>query len=351
MSGNSNIKNLVPNFIVYLNGSRFTADQEASVKQITVNNTVDSISSFSISMSDTSRQWTDSSDLEEGTQVKIMVGYKDDVGQIINGEITSINPQFRMNNDDIVIVRGCNIMHRLMRGKKTRSFNEKEDVDIVKQMLQECNVKGDVQDIGSDHLFTMQHNQTDYEYLTAMIEKYDCRMYVDDKTLVIKKIVDAQTSDVVIEWGKSLLEFNIQTDTGLLLSEVEVRGWDNEKGEAVIGTSKAKDLKKVFDKNSFGGQIVDKSFGGAKTILVDNGILDQNGADELSLDIISNNSASYIHGIGKTEGNYKLNAGSIIEIKGLGTRFSGKYYIESVKHVFDTTAGYVTYFNVARNAT
>ncbi len=351
MSAKTELKNLVPGFVVYLNGSRFTAEQEMSVKQIVVEDRVDAISTFTLTLSDSSRQWTDSDDLAEGAKVKILIGYKDDVEEVANGEVTGINPQFRMNSDDVVMVRGCNLMHRLLRGKKTRSFNEMTDTDIIKQIADEAGVKVDVSGIGIDHLFTMQHNQTNYDYLVAMVRKYDCKMYVKDDKLAIKKIGDESSDEVIIEWGKTLLEFGVQADTSSLLSEVEVRGWDNEKGEVIVGTAKTSDLKKIYDKSVFGGDIVKKNFGDAKMILVDNAITDQNGADALSLDIISNNSNMYVRGSGKAEGNNKIHAGMIIELKELGGRFSGKYFVESTRHVLDSSSGYNTYFTVARNAT
>jgi phage protein D len=280
-----------------------------------------------------------------------MLGYKDDVQEIADAEITCVNPQYRMNTDDIVVIKGCNLIQRLSRGKKTRSFSEMADADIVKQIAQECGIKCNVGQIGADHLFTMQHNQTNYDYMASMIRKYDCRMSVKDKTLVINKIGDSSDEEVIIEWGKTLLEFNVQADTSSLLSEAEVRGWDNEKGEAIVGSATTADLKKMFERDVYGGAIVKKNFGDAKMILVDNNIVDQNGADTLSLDILSNNSMNYIRGTGKTEGNNKLHAGMIVSLEGLGTRFSGKYYAESVKHVLDSVFGYTTYFSVARNAT
>ena len=342
---------LTPCFILYLNGSRFTADQEYNVKHILIEERVDLPSSFSLTLSDPLREWTDSSDFSEGSEIKIMLGYKDDVEEVFCGDIISINPQFRMNSDDILVIKGSNTIHRLLRGKKTRSFSEMTDADIIKEIASECNLKDEIDDIGVDHLFTMQNNQTNYDYLSAMARKYNCKMHVKDKTLMFKKIQDESDDEVVIEWGKTLLEFNIQTDTSLLVTEVEVIGWNNEKGEAVIGSSTVDDIEKIFDRDVFGGVIVKENFGDTKMVVVDNSILDQGSADSLALDIISKNSMNYVRGTGKVQGDYKIHAGMMIELKECSTRFSGLYYVESAKHIFDSVRGYTTYFTVSKNAT
>ena len=139
---------LTPCFILYLNGSRFTADQEYNVKHILIEERVDLPSSFSLTLSDPLREWTDSSDFSEGSEIKIMLGYKDDVEEVFCGDIISINPQFRMNSDDILVIKGSNTIHRLLRGKKTRSFSEMTDADIIKEIASECNLKDEIDDIG-----------------------------------------------------------------------------------------------------------------------------------------------------------------------------------------------------------
>jgi phage protein D len=57
-----------------------------------------------------------------------------------------------------------------------------------------------------------------------------------------------------------------------------------------------------------------------------------------------------ISGEGEAVGNMNIRAGTIIQMKGLGKRFSGLYYIKSSEHIINPTTGYITKFNVIRNA-
>ena len=49
-------------------------------------------------------------------------------------------------------------------------------------------------------------------------------------------------------------------------------------------------------------------------------------------------------------GDATIRSGSVIELKGLGARFSGLYYVTSTTHVVAHT-GYTTRFAAVRNAT
>jgi len=343
------LKNLVPTCIIYMNGTRISGNQEASVKQVIINERVDTPSTCAVVLSDTSREWTDCEDFAEGSEIKISLGYKDNIEEVFAGDVVGINPQYRQNSDDLLIVKGKNALHRLVRAKKIFSFSEMTDTDIVKQIAGDAGLGDDIDDIGVQHVFTMQRNLTDYEYVGQIARKYNCKLYIKDNTLYMKHAADAEAGDVVLEWGKSLLEFNVTSDTTNIVTEVEVRGWDNEKGEAIVGTAAIADVRKPFDGDTIGGTIVNDNFGAAKMILIDENVIDQDSADALALEVLTGNSMNYITGTAKTEGNNKLKVGTIVELKELGTRFSGKYFVNSIEHVFNAGSGYVTYFNVSRN--
>jgi phage protein D len=59
----------------------------------------------------------------------------------------------------------------------------------------------------------------------------------------------------------------------------------------------------------------------------------------------------YIQGEGACLGRADLKAGIVVNVTGLGKRFSGAYYVTSVTHTFAPKRGYMTTFSVRRNAT
>ncbi|MBN1699186.1 MAG: phage late control D family protein [Spirochaetales bacterium] len=349
--GDNETKNLTPCFIIYINGTRLSGVKEASVKHIVIDERIDMPSTFTVTLSDASRQLVDSEDFSDGSELKIHLGYKDDVEEIISGIIVGVNPQYRKNADDILVVRGKNGLHSLFRGKKTRAFNNVTDADIIRQIADECGLGAEIDDLPHNHLFTMQYNQTDYDYIMAMARNYNCRVNVCDKKLIFKRMEDSSGKDIILEWGKTLLEFSVQTDTNSIVTEVEVRGWDNDKGESVVGTATVDDLNKPFDGDILGGKLVKDNFGDVKMVVVADDIPDQNEARNMALDILSGNAMNYVKGLGKSEGNYNIKAGSMVILKEVGTRFSGKYYVNRAKHVFTPETGYLTYFHISRNTT
>ena len=60
--------------------------------------------------------------------------------------------------------------------------------------------------------------------------------------------------------------------------------------------------------------------------------------------------AEYIKGEGTAIGDTGIRSGTVIQLNGLGDRFSGLYYVTSSTHVVGQS-GYTTRFTVIRNAT
>ena len=350
MAENNDNQTLTPTFIIYINGSRMTAEQEADVKEIIIVEKDDAPSSFIIKMSDMIRQWTDSNDLSGGSEIRIMIGYKDAIEELMNGEIIEVCPSYRMNSDDEVIIKGYNHLHRLIAGEKTHSFTDMTGSDIIKQIAEEVGLGVSVEDIGKEYSFTMQSDQNDYDYLMSMARKHNCKMWSKDGILYFKRIEENIAEDVVIEWGKTLLEFYPRSRLTGLVTQVEVRGWDINSGEAIVGTASLDDITLKIGGETLGQRIVQENFGDRKIIFIDEDVVDQNSADKAALDIITKNSMKYIAGSGKSQGNNKIRAGSFIELKELGVKFSGKYYVNSVKHSFSASRGYSTSFDVTKNA-
>jgi phage protein D len=58
----------------------------------------------------------------------------------------------------------------------------------------------------------------------------------------------------------------------------------------------------------------------------------------------------FVTGEGTCIGNPLVTAGTVVELKELGARFSGAYYVTSSTHTVSTRKGYTSHFSVRRNA-
>ena len=80
-------------------------------------------------------------------------------------------------------------------------------------------------------------------------------------------------------------------------------------------------------------------------------VLNQSEADQLADGWFGEMALSYIEGQGICIGEPALRAGKLVQLEGIGRRFSGAYYVISTVHSFKPKVGYRTAFTVRRNAT
>jgi uncharacterized protein len=344
------VKKLTPSFVIKANGNRLSVDKEANVKQIIITETIDAPSIFAIYMSDMKKQWADNSDFFVGSEIKISLGYKDDLEELMSGEVTKIELEFEKNSDITFIIKGQNHIHRLKRSVKNRPFTDKEHKDIIKQMASDAGLSSDIGEVGLKSKFATQNNLTDFDYIMDLAQKYNCSVWAKDKKLYVKQ-PESGSDDLVLEWGKTLLSFHPVCDSENLATETEIIGWSHEKNEVIKGTAKVSSIKSKIGGENIGSKVVEDNFKAAKAIFKNNVVPDQKSADTLALDFITSNSMKYMTASGKCEGNKKLRAGMNVKINEVGSRFSGKYLVNTAKHVLTVNEGYSTYFEISRNAT
>lgn len=345
MAGDNGIS---PSFLVKFDGTRLELEKSNTIKEIVVNDSVDSPSSFSILASDSDGLWGE--DTEIGTEVSISLGHTDDVAEVLKGEITGLSTRILESGGRDFVIKGHSKLHRLVRAKKTQAFTEMSPSDIVEQLASDASLQTDVDSLGSASVFLMQRNMTDYDMVMAIAKKYNCNVWVEENKLCCKVVAAGGQEEAVLEWGKTLISFQVELDTSGLVTEVEVRGWDAETLEPIVGSKTHSDISTKIDGSDVGAKLVNDSFSAHKTVVMDDSVPDQATADQLALDLITENSFNYIIGKAKTAGNYDLSANKMVSLQGIGDRFSGLYAIKNARHFLSVNSGYTTYLTLVRNA-
>ena len=266
---------------------------------------------------------------------------------LFKGEITSLEPTFTENGYVQMMLRGYDKSHRLHRGKKTRTFANKTDSDIVKQIAGEVGLKTDVDSTNPTHAHVWQNNQTDMEFLRGRAHRLNYFLYVDAEKLYFKKTVPSSGRPVELTWGRELRVFRPLMSAAHQVNKVIVRSWDPQKKEAVAGTATSPSSTKNQGGVSEGGGSVAKSaFSTAETIVVSYPQIVKAEADAIAQGLLDRLHDRFVRAEGTCVGNPHIKAGQAIDIVGVGTRFSGSYIVTQATHTFSPEGNYETNFHV-----
>ncbi|BDI34267.1 type IV secretion protein Rhs [Capsulimonas corticalis] len=294
--------------------------------------------------------WLDSDKVKEGVTVEILAGEENvlPLKTIFQGEVTALEMDLAAHGSPTLILRCSDRSHRLHRGRKSRSFVQAKDTDIVKKVAEEDGFTVHADNTSQVHEWVFQNNQTNWEFLTERAAYNGFRLFVQgEKDLYFQKVQDQGTSSLTIEWGKDLRSFRPRTSAGRQVSEVVVRGWDPKTKQPIVGSSKTPTGVPQIGDSKTGGEIASKAFGAAKMVVADRPIHSQAEADDLARSVCDDLGGSFVEAEGLCFGQPTLKPGMMVEIKNIGKRFSGKYQVSETTHVYTPAEGFSTMFSIS----
>lgn len=344
-----------PQFNVRVNGADLPPDAVTDLISVAVYEDLEAPNMFVLKLANWDMdkltvKWSDDDLCLEGGEVEVQMGYLDSLETLIIGEITGLEPEFLSNETPTVTIRGHDRLHRLLRGRKTRSFTAMKDSEIFSQIARDLGLAPDAEDTKIILDYVMQRNQTDMEFLRGRARRIGFEITAEDKTVFFRSHQHATAEVLTLAQEGDLIEFYPRLTTMTQVGQVVVRGWNSKEKVGIVGRAKPGDESGEMDGAFTGPDAVDTAFDPAETVWVDWPVSTQAEADQIAVGRFNSMALAYINGEGLCEGRTDLRAGTVIRIDGLGERFSGLYYVTSTTHTCSPSKGYQTAFTVRRNA-
>ncbi|NJM47386.1 MAG: phage late control D family protein [Alkalinema sp. RU_4_3] len=346
---------LIANVDISVNGKVLTEDLQSHLVDVSVDLDVNIPSMFSMTFSGRASlseglDWLDDRTFEIGNEVTIKMGYESRLEPVINGEITSLEPEFSTMGPSSLTVRGFDRRHRLQRGQKTRTFLKLKDSDIAAQIASESGLSGDTTDSKIVHDYLLQANQTDLAFLQERAARINYEVIVQDKKLLFHPMRNDASPTIKMRFGSDeLVTFYPRLSSVQQISQTLVSGWDIKEKKSITAKSKKTAARSNMGGDHNGAAIAEKAFGEAKLSTTDP-IASQAEADQQAIAHLNGRVIELITGEGTCVGRNDLIPGNTLRITELSKKFSGNYYITGVTHRFRSDRGYITEFRVKRNA-
>lgn len=342
----------LPDIRIRINGVDLQGLVNQDIVAVTIQEDLDATSMFSIDLYNWNPQlqqatWSDDKRFLPGGEVEISLGYVDSLLKVMTGEVTSLEPSFQADEIPRLTVRGHDHRHRMLRGKKTRSYNRMKDSAIASQVAHASGLRPKVTDSRVTHEYVLQHNQTDLAFLQERARRIGYEIYVRDKVLYFQPPGLTGQPVTTLRLSQDIVDFFPRLTTMSQASEVRVQGWD-QKGKQTISGS-ATSVTASMGRAS-GPLATRRAFGKSSVPLVRSSVTIKAEADQMAGGQLEEMAAHYIRGEVLCEGRPELHAGQVVKIEEAGKVFSGPYYVTAVTHTVDQARGYQTRLNVRRNA-
>lgn len=337
---------LFSNIFVKIDGADATDEFTRDLLEVTVENSLHLPDVATLVLHDTHLHWIDDASLAPGKLIQVSAKTEQQEKLLFDGEIVEIEPDFEPAMQRLV-VRAFDRLHRLSRGRHVRSFLNVSDGDLVQKLAQEVGLQAQVASTSQVYPYVFQNNTTNLEFLQGRAAALGYLLYVQGKTLHCEP-PQSNSQPIELEWGLTLHEFHPRMTTIGQVDSITVRGWDPAAKQAIVGqANKGEGAPKVGQAKS-GGELAHSAFNlEAQTLVVDQPIRTQAAADKLAQAVADRQAGRFIEAEGASTGNPALVAGAAVQIKAVGDRFSGTYFVTSTLHAYSSREGYTTRFSIS----
>lgn len=358
-----NSKRYAPDFLITVGGIKLRHGVSIEVISLAITESYDKADSFTFTISDRHPErarfaggpellWMDSEIFDEGREVRIEMGYIDNRSLKFEGEITAVSPSFPESGVPTLTVRGFSLLNKLQSRHRSEPFESATDSGIAEEIAREMGLTPVVDVTEAKHPLFAPNDASYNEILLKRAKRIGYEVAVKERTLYFQKprYIEHPPPTFTLEWGKDLINFAPTINMNNMVTEVTVRGSQTSQGgdkTPIVGKAGAGRVRVTMGTQS-GPQIAVASKREKKVLLDEHDVVDQKEADLIALAHLESAALEYLSGRGATIGDPKLVARQVIELKGLGKRFSGNYYIVSTTHTI-SASGYRTDFEVKRN--
>lgn len=353
-----------PSYRIVVAGTELQHGATVDVLSVRVSETFNKADSFTITLRDRHPEkghifaggdqlrWMDSDVFDEGNEVEIHLGYVDNLHFMLRGEITAINPSFPSSGQPNLTVQGYSLYHRLQRHRRREPFESATDDVIAAEVATQVDLTANVDETQVEHSLVSPKGVASASFLLQRAQRIGYELTVKDRDLYFQRprYIDKPGSDLILEWGRSLISFNPRLSTHNAVSQVTVRGVQTSQAKGkdpLVGTAKAGDERVKMGAET-GQQVAQRIFGDQHVLVEDHNITSAQEANDMARAYLETQAMEFITGKGSCIGNPELRSRMVVELKGLGKRFSGNYYVTATTHTINT-GGYRTDFDVKRN--
>ncbi|MGK0290122.1 MAG: Rhs element Vgr protein [bacterium] len=272
---------------------------------------------------------SDLSTFEPGAEIEIKVGYDQKTESLFKGVIIRQGIRISQQNDSRLVIECKDKAIKMTLARRNANYLKMKDSDIISKLISNNGLSADVGSTQTKYEELVQFNCTDWDFLMTRAEANGLLVNVNDGKVTVDK-PDASSSAVLsVEYGTDLYEFEANLDAESQLSKVSSVAWDAAEQKIVKGTGKLPSLNAQgdVDQSKLAKVLGIDDYNLQSTIQLEKTALDDWASGQLL-----KSGLSRICGHMTIQGSAKAQVGKIIDLKGVGKRFSGSVYASSVVH-------------------
>ncbi len=214
-------------------------------------------------------------------------------------------------------------------GRHNHYYEESKDSEIIEEVIGRYpGLSHDIEETTIEHLEMVQYHATDWDFILMRSEANGKLVVVDDGKINSKAPETDTDAAVAVLFGSTLIDFEAEMDARNQWTSVEAKSWDYGGQNMFEHTTDSVPINELGDVN---GQELAETIGPEKFELRHSGQAIVEELQEWTKSTMQKSRLSKIRGRAKFIGFGEIKPGQLLELQGLGTRFTGKAYVSGVR--------------------
>jgi phage protein D len=290
----------------------------------------------------------DRQELDFGKTLAVRSGQGEAARQIFKGAITGLEAHYPKSRPPELMVLAEDRFQDLRMTRRTRTFDRVTDSDVMQQLASQHGLRADVDVNGPTHAILAQVNQSDLAFLRERARVVDAEVWIEDDTLHAQQRGRRNAGSVTLTYNEELIEFSVLADLAGQRSSLSVSGWSVASKSGIEYQATQAAIGGELNGYQSGSSVLESAFGQRHERIVHMVPLTDQEAQSLAEARYRTMARRFVTGRGLASGDGRIKVGAEVELRGLGTLFSGSYYVTEARHTFDVNTGHQTVFAVER---
>jgi phage protein D len=267
---------------------------------------------------------------------------------IFEGKILGLEGNFPEGQAPELNILAEDRFQDLRMTRRTRSFFDISDEDVIRQIANEHGLTPNVALTGPQHKVLAQINQSDLAFLRERARTLDAEIWIDGTELHAETHAERKGKTVELSYGAKLREFSVLADLAGQRTSVIVSGWDVAAKSEIKYEATDAAIRGELNGDASGAHLLGSAFGSRKESLTHSVPFTNQEAQAEAETFFKMAARRFVVGRGVADPDSRLRVGSYVDLQRLGMLFSGKYYLSEVRYLFDGARGLRVEFTAER---
>ena len=319
-------------FKILVEGAKINS--QYNIVSISVSKSVNKISGATVLLLDgdaakESFEASNSDDFIPGKEIEIQSGYHSDDTAIFKGIIIKQSIKIKKGRPSLLVIDCKDKAVKMTVGRKNAYFYDSKDSDIIEEIINSYSLDNEIEATSPQHKEMVQYYSTDWDFILSRADVNGKIVITDDGKLIVKAPDTSADPVLSLIYGSTILDFEAEMDARSQYTAVKSVSWDAANQELVEAEAEEPAIADLGNLNS---SDLSDVIGLESLVLQHTGNVISDELQSWANAKMMKSRYSKIRGRVKCQGLPDVKPGTMIEVNGLGDRFSGKAYVSAIRH-------------------